>query len=164
MRPLVIGTAGGTGSGKGVLAEVLLNKLGRYKIALVQEDSYYKDLSHIPFEERKIFEEREIKNLDHPNALDNELFEDHLENLIARKAINAPIYDFSTHTRKKSTMRIESKDIIIVEGNFILIDNKLRKLIDFKIFLDVDSDIRFIRRLKRDINERGRTLSSVVRQ
>lgn len=158
MRPFVIGITGGSGSGKTVLAEALLNELGRHKVALIQQDSYYKDLSHLEPEERTKI------NFDHPEAFDNDLLIEHLRRLKLGETIEKPIYDFGTHIRKMETIRIEPKNIIILEGILILVDSRLRHLLDLKVFIDADADIRFIRRLKRDVKERRRSLGSVVEQ
>lgn len=158
MRPFIIGITGGSGSGKTYIAEALLNKMGRHNAVLIQQDCYYRDLGNIPFKKRS------KRNFDHPSALELELFENHLRSLIAKKAIDVPVYDYITHTRKQITKRVVPKKIIIVEGNFLLISNRLKDLIDFKIYINADRDIRFIRRLKRDINERKRTVISVIKQ
>lgn len=157
-KPILIGITGGTGSGKSTVAKEIYSKFGQDCIAMIEQDSYYKDQSHLSFEER-------VKtNYDHPDAFDNNLLVAHLEKLINGEAIDKPIYDFAVHTRKKESIRVEPKEIIIVEGILVLEDIKLRELLDIKIYVDTDADVRIIRRLVRDINERGRTVDSVINQ
>ncbi len=158
MKPIIIGVAGGTGSGKTTVSEAILERVGRERITYIQHDSYYKDLSHLPLEGRHKI------NFDHPDALDTNLLVEHLARLQAGSPVEAPIYDFTTHTRRKETRRVESRGVTLVEGILIFGEKALRDLMDIKIFVDTDPDIRFIRRLRRDITERGRTLESVIRQ
>ncbi|NFE33847.1 uridine kinase [Clostridium botulinum] len=157
-RPVLIGITGGTGSGKSTVAKEIYNKFDEACIAMIEQDSYYKDQSSIPFEERC------KKNYDHPDAFDNELLIDHLRNLVDLNVIEKPIYDFEAHNRKEETIKVEPRDIIIVEGILVLQDPKVRELLDIKIYVDTDADVRIIRRLLRDINERGRTVDSVINQ
>jgi len=156
--PLVIGIAGGTGSGKTTVANVILERVGTQHIAYLAHDAYYKDLKDLPFAQR-----HEI-NFDHPNSLDTELLIYHIRELKAQRPIYLPIYDFKTHTRTDQTTVIQPQSIIIVEGILIFAEPDLRSLFDVKIFVDTDPDIRFIRRLQRDIAERGRTTESVIHQ
>lgn len=157
-RPILIGIAGGTGSGKSTVARAIFESLPEKNIAILQQDAYYKDQSNLSFEER-------VKtNYDHPLAFDNELLIDHLKALLDGHAIEQPQYDFSIHNRIKETIPIEPKDIIILEGIMILEDRRLRELMDIKIFVDTDADVRIIRRIVRDIEERGRTLDAVIKQ
>lgn len=155
---LVIGIAGGTGSGKTTIANFILERVGPDNISFLPHDAYYKDLSHLPREERKKI------NFDHPSSLETDLLIKHIRKLKAGKEIPLPIYDFKTHTRKKKTIPIEPQPIILIEGILIFAEPELRKLFDVRIFVDTDADIRFIRRLQRDINERGRTTQSVIQQ
>ena len=158
MEPVVIGMAGGTGSGKTTVAREILKRAGTELISFIQHDAYYKDLSDLPLAQRA------MQNFDHPDALDNDLLIRHLKELKASRAIQMPIYDFTTHTRTLETRRVEPHRVIILEGILIFADEALRRLMDVKIFVDTDPDIRFIRRLQRDIAERGRTMDSVIRQ
>lgn len=158
MQPVVIGVAGGTGSGKTTVAREILKRAGTKQISLIQHDAYYKDLSDLPLAQRAMF------NFDHPDALDNELLIAHLKELKAGRAIEMPVYDFKTHTRTKQVQRVEPSRVILVEGILIFADKQLRDLMDVKIYVDTDPDIRFIRRLQRDIAERGRTMESVIHQ
>lgn len=157
-RPILIGISGGTGSGKSTVARAIFKSQPEKNIAIIQQDSYYKDQSHLSFEERK------KTNYDHPLAFDTDLLIQHLNMLLQNIPINKPIYDFEKHTRMKKTEYVEPKDIIILEGIMILDDPKLRNMLDIKIFVDTDADVRIIRRIIRDINERGRTLESVIEQ
>jgi uridine kinase len=156
--PIIIGIAGGTGSGKSTVTKEILKEITEKNVAIIEQDSYYKDQSNISFEER-------VKtNYDHPFAFDNELLIKHLKDLINCKAIEKPIYDFEIHNRKSETEKVEPKDIIILEGILILFEEEIRNLLDIKIFVDTDSDVRVIRRILRDIKDRGRTLDSVILQ
>jgi len=157
-RPILIGIAGGTGSGKSTVANEIFKSLPGESIAVIEQDSYYKDQSHLTLEERK------KTNYDHPDAFDTELLIKHLKMLLNGEAIEKPLYDFEIHTRKKETVRIEPKDIIILEGILILAEPEIRNLLDIKIFVDTDADVRIIRRIQRDIKERGRTVESVIEQ
>ncbi len=156
--PLVIGIAGGSGSGKSTVAQEILNRVGPDQIAFLPHDSYYRDLSGLPPVQRA-----EV-NFDHPNSLETELMIRHIQHLKQYQPINLPIYDFSIHTRTSQHIKIAPRRIILVEGILIFAEASLRELFDIKIFVDTDSDLRFIRRLQRDIAERGRTHESVVQQ
>ncbi len=157
-RPIVIGITGGSGSGKSTVAKEIINHLTDKNIAVIQQDAYYKDQSHLSLNERV------LTNYDHPLAFDNELLVRHLTALIEGKSVEKPIYDFEMHTRKVETEHVEPKDIIILEGILLLEDEALRNVQDIKIYVDTDADVRILRRIERDIEERGRTLESVIEQ
>lgn len=156
--PLVIGIAGGTGSGKTTVAKTIIDRVGADHIALLPHDAYYKDLSELEPAQRVQI------NFDHPDSLDTNLLVEHIKLLKNLQPIELPIYDFVAHTRTKNTAHIEPQPVILVEGILILAEKGLRELFDVKIFVDTDPDIRFIRRLERDIAERGRTSISVINQ
>ncbi len=156
--PLVIGIAGGSGSGKTTVANVILERVGADRIAYLPHDAYYKDLSNLHPQQRA-----EI-NFDHPNSLDTHLLIYHVQQLKECQPVELPIYDFTTHTRTARTIPIKPQRVIIVEGILIFGEVRLRELFDVKIFVDTDADLRFIRRLHRDITERGRTTESVIHQ
>jgi uridine kinase len=158
VEPLVLGIAGGSGSGKTTLARLILQKVGAERIAYLPHDAYYKDLSDLGYNQRVTV------NFDHPDSLDNELLITHVRQLKAYQPVLLPIYDFKTHTRTSETKLIEPRQVIMVEGILIFAEPVLRELCDVKVFVDTDADIRFIRRLERDISERGRTTESVIRQ
>lgn len=156
--PLVIGIAGGTGSGKTTVAHTVLDRVGSHRIAFLAHDAYYRDLGGLPVEERRKM------NFDHPDSLETELLIEHIQQLKAWKPVEMPVYDFTTHTRTDRTVRVEPQGVVLVEGILIFYEPALRPLFDVKIYVDTDADIRFIRRLQRDIQERGRTAESVVKQ
>ncbi len=156
--PLIIGVAGGTGSGKTTVARVILERVGEEHIAYLPHDAYYKDNSHLPPAERAKI------NYDHPDSLETTLLIEHLKRLREGFPIERPVYDFTTHSRTTETVTVQPHPIIMVEGILIFAEPALRQLFDVKIFVDTDADIRFIRRLVRDIEERGRTMTSVVEQ
>ena len=156
--PIVIGIAGGSGSGKTTVAHVVLEQVGEQKIAFLAHDAYYKDLRELPYSQRAKI------NFDHPNSLDTDLIIQHVKSLKNWQPIQLPIYDFKTHTRTDQSVPVEPQAVIIVEGILIFAEPELRKLFDVKIFVDTDPDIRFIRRLERDISERGRTTQTVIKQ
>jgi uridine kinase len=155
---MIIGICGGTGSGKTTVARRILENVRDDYVIFLQQDSYYRNLGDMPLELRHQI------NFDHPDALDNDLFINHVKALRAGEAIEMPVYDFSTHSRKNETIHIEPKPILILEGILIFVDAALRELMDIKIFVDSDDDLRFIRRLQRDVHERGRTVESVIKQ
>ena len=156
--PLVIGIAGGSGSGKTTVAQEILNRVGADRIAFLQHDSYYKDLTGLPPAQRA-----EV-NFDHPNSLETDLLRQHVLSLRDGHAVQVPIYNFSTHSRTDQTFTVAPHRVIMVEGILIFVEPALRELFDIKVFVDTDADIRFIRRLQRDIAERGRTTESVIKQ
>jgi len=156
--PLVIGIAGGSGSGKTTVAQEILQRVGPDRIAYIQHDSYYKDLTGLPPTQRA-----EV-NFDHPNSLETELLISHVELLKNGQQIEVPIYDFSKHSRTEETFKVNPRGVIVVEGILIFVEAALRSLFDVKLFVDTDADIRLIRRLQRDITERGRTVDSVIKQ
>jgi uridine kinase len=155
---MIIGISGGTGSGKTTVARRILENVSDEQVVFLQQDSYYRNLGDLPLELRHQI------NFDHPDALDNELFVNHVKALRAGEAIAMPVYDFATHMRKTETIRIEPKPILIIEGILVFVDAALRELMDVKIFVDTDDDLRFIRRMQRDIKERGRSVESVIKQ
>lgn len=155
---ILIGIAGGTGSGKTLVARRVLEDLLDEQFAMVQQDSYYKNLSHLPFEERS------HQNFDHPDAIDIELLYSHVKALLSGETIQQPVYDFSRHLRVKETHAVGPHPLIVLEGILVLAYPQLRELMDIKLFVDTDADIRLIRRLKRDIRDRGRSLESVLEQ
>lgn len=159
IKPVIIGIAGGSASGKTTVADKIIENFGHTSsVTLIRHDDYYSSQDHLTMEERL------LTNYDHPLSLDNELLAKHLQALLAGKTISKPLYDFKNHTRAQETEEMAPTQIIILEGILVLEDQRLRDLMDIKIFVDTDADIRFIRRLKRDIAERGRTFESVVEQ
>jgi uridine kinase len=158
MTPFIIGVAGGSGSGKTTVSNHIQAAVGAGEIVYLQHDSYYRDLSHLPFAERLQV------NYDHPDSLETSLLVEHLILLRNGYAIKAPRYDFTTYSRRPETQLVKPARIVVVEGILIFAEKSLRERMDMRIFVDADADLRFIRRLSRDINERGRTLDSVVHQ
>ncbi len=157
-RGILIGIAGGTGAGKTLVAQSIAEDLGHDKVLLIEQDSYYRDLQKIPLGER------ENRNFDHPDAFDRDLLRRHLETLLAGGEVDVPVYDMRTHTRLPEAVKTQARPILILDGLLILEEPALRQLMDIKIYVDADPDVRFIRRLKRDLTERGRTLDSIIRQ
>ena len=157
-QPLVIGIAGGTGSGKTTVANVILDRVGKEHIAYLPHDAYYRELVDLPPDQKAPI------NFDHPDSLETELMINHIQELKNGKSIRLPIYNFSTHSRTGKTICVDPQRVIIVEGILIFVEPELRKLFDVKLFVDTNADIRFIRRLQRDINERGRTMEMVIHQ
>jgi uridine kinase len=157
-RPLVIGVAGGSGSGKTTVTNAILERVGHERIALLSHDSYYRDLSYLPLEERRTF------NFDHPDAFDNELYLAHLDALIRGEQVAMPTYDFTTYVRLPEGQLVSPHPVVLVEGILIFADAALRERMDIKLFVDAESDLRIIRRIQRDTSSRGRTLESVIEQ
>ncbi len=155
---MIIGICGGTGSGKTTVANRILESVSQSEVVFLQQDSYYRDLGQMPLDYR-----RKI-NYDHPDAIDNELLCEHVRALKRGESVELPLYDFKTDTRRAETMRLEPKGIIIIEGILIFNDARLLEEMDIKVFVDTPDDIRFIRRLRRDVAERGRTVESVIEQ
>jgi uridine kinase len=153
-----MGVAGGSGSGKTTVARRILERIGFDRVAYVPHDAYYHDLSHLPPAERGQL------NFDHPDSLDNDLLIVHLQELQVGRAVEIPVYDFKTHSRVAETRHVDPQPVILVEGILIFADKRLRDLMNVKIFVDTDADIRLIRRLQRDISERGRSAESVINQ
>lgn len=157
-KPIVFGVAGGTASGKTTVARAVLDAVGASQIAYLPHDAYYKDRDDLPFEKRAEL------NYDHPDSLESKLLVRHIKELIVGVPVNVPVYDFTAHRRTSDTILVDPAPIILVDGILIFTKRKLRDLMDIKIFVDTDSDVRFIRRLQRDMHERGRSLDSVVQQ
>jgi uridine kinase len=157
-RSVLIGIAGGTGAGKTLVARSIAEELDGESVLVLEQDSYYKDLRHIPLGER------ETRNYDHPDAFDRDLLRTHLSALLEGHEIDVPVYDRKIHTRLSETRRVAPARVVVLDGILILEDPALRQLLDIKLFIDADADVRFIRRLKRDLAERGRTLDQVIRQ
>jgi uridine kinase len=156
--PVIIGIAGGTGSGKTTVARAIYDRVGSDRIEWIAHDSYYRNFDALSPEERAKI------NFDHPDSLESELLMRHLDALCKGSAVEVPVYDFATHSRKTETQRVEPRRVIIVEGILVLAEPELRRRIDIKLFVDTPADIRFVRRLTRDIESRGRSLPSVVQQ
>jgi uridine kinase len=155
---IIIGIAGASASGKSLLANTIVNELGTDQVVVISEDSYYKDHSNIPFEERTKI------NYDHPNSMDHELLYTHLQQLQDGQTVNIPIYNHSQHIREEETRKIGQHIIIVLEGILLFVEPKLRELMDIRIFMETALDVCLIRRLKRDIKERGRNLDNVLKQ
>ena len=156
--PIVIGIAGGTGSGKTTVANVILKRVGNHRIAYLPHDAYYRELKDLPPNQRAAV------NFDHPDSLESELMLEDIIRLKQWKPVFLPVYDFSTHSRTEKTIQVDPQPVIIVEGILIFAEPKLRDVFDVKLFVDTDPDLRFIRRLQRDIAERGRTMEIVIQQ
>jgi uridine kinase len=157
-RRILIGIAGGSGSGKTVVARTIVRELGSKRVVIIDQDSYYKDIEQVPFRDR------EARNFDHPDAFDSSLMIQHLRELLEGHAIEQPVYDYTQHRRTNETRRISDHLIIVLEGILIFHDPELRALMDIKLYVDADSDVRLIRRLRRDLTERGRSVDTILRQ
>jgi uridine kinase len=158
VQPLTIGIGGGTASGKTTVARRLVERLAAHPVAFLDQDAYYRELNDLPFEDRKAF------NFDHPDAFDTDLLVHHLRELKAGRAIEKPVYSFVEHTRMRDTVRVNPGDVILLEGILVLALEPVRRELDVKVFVDSDADVRVIRRLSRDIKERGRDLDGVIEQ
>ena len=158
MKPLIIGIAGGTGSGKTTVAKKIAQALPQASIAFLDMDGYYRNFAHLPMDER-----REI-NWDHPEAFDLDLFVSHLEQLARGEPVEKPVYEFTTHLRSSRTERITPADVIVVDGILLFVDERVRALCDVKVFVDADPDIRLVRRIQRDMSERDRPLEEILQQ
>jgi len=155
---MIIGICGGTGSGKTTIARKIIEAVNRESVILLEQDSYYRNLEDMPLDARR------QTNFDHPDSIDSEMLVNHLERLKDGLAVEMPIYDFKTHVRKRQTEHLEPKPVVIVEGILIFAESRVSDLLDVKVFVDTPDDVRFIRRLQRDITERGRTVESVIAQ
>ena len=158
MKPIVIGVAGGSGSGKTTVVQEIARNFSSEQVIVIQHDFYYRDQGHLSLKERAAL------NYDHPDVLETDLLVRHLQELIAGRPIEVPIYNFATHSRENATKTVHPRKVVIVEGILILVDEALRDMMNIKVFVDTDADIRFIRRLKRDVAERERTVQSVIQQ
>jgi len=158
LDPLIIGVAGGSGSGKTTVVQHIINAIGEEDILLIQHDSYYRDLKHLSFEERN------QQNFDHPSSLETELMIRHIEALKEGYQVEIPIYDFTKHIRKEETRLAEPKEIILVDGILVFTEKELRDLMNIKLYVDTDDDVRLLRRIQRDIVERDRELEHVLSQ
>jgi len=157
-KPLIIGIAGGSGSGKSTVARKVAEALKQLSVAFIDMDAYYRNFTNIPLEERRRV------NWDHPDAFDFDLLTEHLSELAERRTIDKPVYDFVTHLRSGDTVRVEPSDVIVIDGILLFVDQRVRDLCDVKVFVDADADIRLIRRLRRDMRARGRPLNEIIDQ
>lgn len=157
-KRILIGIAGGSGSGKTLVARTIVRDLGSSRVAILDQDSYYRDLDDIPLADR------DLRNFDHPDAFDNELLKQHVRDLLEGKTIEQPIYDYTRHSRLKETNSVGDHAVIVLEGILIFVDEELRDLMDIKVFIDADPDVRLLRRIERDIKERGRAIETILRQ
>jgi uridine kinase len=157
-KPLIIGIAGGSGSGKSTVARKVAEALSQSSVAFLDMDAYYRNFAHLPMEERKRV------NWDHPEAFDTELLVSQVRELCAGRSVDKPVYDFVSHTRSPRTQRVNPADVLVLDGILLFVDEELRTLCDVKVFVDADADIRVVRRLKRDVLKRGRTLEEAIAQ
>jgi len=157
-KPFMIGIAGGSGSGKTTVVREIIRAIGDQDVLVLMHDSYYRDRSDIPLEERR------RANYDHPEALETSLMVEHLARLQQWQAVDLPLYDFATYTRRPESLHVQPRQVIIIEGILVLADERLRSFMDIKVFVEADPDVRLIRRLQRDVRERGRSVDSVVDQ
>jgi uridine kinase len=157
-KNILIGIAGGSGSGKTLVARTIVRDLGSSRVTIVDQDSYYRDLDDIPIADR------DLRNFDHPDAFDNDLLKQHIRKLLAGESIEQPIYDYTRHARLKETKTVGEHVVIVLEGILIFVDEELREMMDIKLFIDADPDIRLVRRIERDVRERGRAIETILRQ
>ena len=157
-KRILIGIAGGSGSGKTLVARTIVRDLGSSRVAIIDQDSYYRDLDDIPIADR------DLRNFDHPDAFDNELLKRHIKDLLLGKPVEQPIYDYTRHARLKETQPVGDHAVIVLEGILIFGDEELRDLMDIKLFIDADADVRLVRRIERDVKERGRAIETILRQ
>jgi len=157
-KNILIGIAGGSGSGKTLVARTIVRDLGSSRVTIVDQDSYYRDLDDIPIADR------DLRNFDHPDAFDNDLLKQHVRKLLAGESIEQPIYDYTRHARLKETKTVGEHVVIVLEGILIFVDEELREMMDIKLFIDADPDIRLVRRIERDVRERGRAIETILRQ
>lgn len=158
MKPLIIGIAGGSGSGKSTVARNVAELLTTSSVAFIDMDAYYKNFPELSLDERRQL------NWDHPDAFDYDLLCSHLDALSRRQAIEKPVYDFVTHLRRARPTRVEPADVVVIDGILLFVDDRVRDLCDVKVFVDADADIRLIRRIERDTNDRGRPLDEIIEQ
>lgn len=158
MKPLIIGIAGGSGSGKSTVARRIAESLSKASVAFLDMDAYYRNYVHLPVEERRRI------NWDHPDAFDTELLVAHLQRLLSREGIEKPVYDFVMHLRSAEARTVPPADVIVLDGILLFVDERVRELCDVKVFVEADADIRLIRRIKRDMNKRGRPLEEILEQ
>ncbi len=158
VKPIIIGVAGGSGSGKTTIVDIIMKAIGHHDVVVIRHDDYYHDQTHLNMEERLRV------NYDHPNSLDNDLFLDHLQRLLQGASIDKPMYDFTLHNRARKSEHVHPAKVIILEGILLLDDARIRDVMDIKVYVETDPDLRFIRRLQRDIHERGRHVDAVVKQ
>jgi uridine kinase len=157
-KPLIIGIAGGSGSGKSTVAKNVADNLGSLSVAFIDMDAYYRNFTNL------LLDERRHLNWDHPDAFDFDLLTDHLATLSNRETIQKPVYDFVTHLRSDETINVEPSDVIVIDGILLFVDERVRDLCDVKVFVDADADIRLIRRIQRDLSTRGRPLGEIIDQ
>ena len=157
-KPLIIGIAGGSGSGKSTVADSVANALSSLSVAFIDMDAYYRNFTELTLDERRRL------NWDHPDAFDYDLLTNHLERLAERETIDKPVYDFVTHLRSPDTITLSPADVIVIDGILLFVDERVRKLCDVKVFVDADADIRLIRRIQRDMSARGRPLAEIIEQ
>lgn len=157
-KRILIGIAGGSGSGKTLVARTIVRDLGSSRVAIIDQDSYYRDLDDIPMADK------DLRNFDHPDAFDNELLKQHIRDLLEGKPVEQPIYDYTRHARLKETQPVGDHLVIVLEGILIFGDEELREMMDIKLFIDADADVRLVRRIERDVKERGRSIETILKQ